>query len=75
VIKTIAKIGKSQGLIFDEALSRLTGLKVGDKVNVTVHGDGSIIIVRIGGEIHSTEGRQSARKVIRRNAALFKRLA
>jgi antitoxin component of MazEF toxin-antitoxin module len=34
MIKTIRKMGNSQGLIFDQALCELTGLKVGDKVSV-----------------------------------------
>jgi antitoxin component of MazEF toxin-antitoxin module len=37
MVKTIARIGNSQGLIFDAALRDLTGLKPGDQVNVTVH--------------------------------------
>ena len=37
MLKTITKIGNSQGLIFDSALRDLTGLKEGDEVNVTVH--------------------------------------
>jgi len=35
--KTISKIGKSQGLIFDAALKKLTGLEIGDLVNVEIH--------------------------------------
>ncbi len=35
--KTISKIGNSQGLIFDAALNELTGLKIGDLVNVEIH--------------------------------------
>jgi antitoxin component of MazEF toxin-antitoxin module len=34
MLKTIRKMGNSQGLIFDQALCELTGLKVGDKVSV-----------------------------------------
>ena len=44
MLKTITKIGNSQGLIFDSALRDLTGLKEGDEVNVTVHEGGSIVI-------------------------------
>ncbi len=35
--KTITKVGNSQGIIFDTALMDLARVKVGDKVNVTVH--------------------------------------
>ena len=41
--KTITKVGNSQGIIFDAALMDLARVKVGDKVNVTVHPGGSIV--------------------------------
>ena len=44
MIKTISKIGNSQGLIFDAALLQLARLKVGDEVNVEVHAGGTITI-------------------------------
>ena len=44
VVKTIAKIGNSHGLIFDAALLDLTGLKAGDQVAVSVAPGGSIIL-------------------------------
>jgi len=36
MIKTIAKVGNSQGIIFDSALLKLAKLSVGDKVNLEV---------------------------------------
>lgn len=47
MLKTITKVGNSQGLIFDNALCELTGLKAGDQVNVTVHDGGSITLTPI----------------------------
>jgi antitoxin component of MazEF toxin-antitoxin module len=44
VIGTLSGIGNSQGLIFDQELRELTGLDVGDQVNVTVHTLGTIIV-------------------------------
>jgi antitoxin component of MazEF toxin-antitoxin module len=44
MIKTIRKMGNSQGLIFDQALCELTGLKVGDEVNVVAHEDGTVTL-------------------------------
>jgi antitoxin component of MazEF toxin-antitoxin module len=44
VIKTITKIGNSQGLMFDAALMDLAHLKAGDQVNVEVHEGGTITI-------------------------------
>ncbi len=36
MVKTITKIGNSQGIIFDSALLDLTHLRVGDQVDVTI---------------------------------------
>lgn len=47
MVKTITKIGNSQGVIFDSALMDLTGLKAGDQVVVTVAPGGSIILTPI----------------------------
>ena len=44
MIKTISKIGNSQGLMFDAALMELAHLKAGDQVNVEVHGGGTITL-------------------------------
>jgi antitoxin component of MazEF toxin-antitoxin module len=44
MIKTITKIGNSQGLMFDSALMDLAHLKAGDKVNVEVHEGGTITL-------------------------------
>ena len=47
MLKSIIKVGNSQGLIFDTALCELTGLKTGDQVNVTVHDGGAITLTPI----------------------------
>jgi len=44
MVKTITKIGNSQGLMFDAALMDLAHLKAGDKVNVEVHDGGTLTI-------------------------------
>jgi len=75
MLKRISKVGNSQGLIFDSALRELTGLKAGDEVNVTVHEGGAIVIVPMRATVGADAARGSARKLIRRNSALFKRLA
>ena len=73
--KTISKIGNSQGIIFDAALMDLARIKLGDQVTVTVHTGGSIILTPIRPTIEVEEAAQSARRLIKKNAALFKRLA
>jgi antitoxin component of MazEF toxin-antitoxin module len=75
MIKTIARIGNSQGLIFDAALRDLTGLRPGDQVNVTVHEGGTIVLTPMRPAISAEEAAAAARKLIRDNAEVFKRLA
>jgi antitoxin component of MazEF toxin-antitoxin module len=73
--KTITKVGNSQGIIFDTALMELAHLKVGDKVSVTVHPGGSIVLTPIHPVIDTDAAVKTARLLIKKNAALFKRLA
>ena len=75
MLKTISKIGNSQGLIFDSALRELTGLKAGDQVNVTVHEGGAIVITPMRPTISAEDASRSAKNLIRRNDKVFKRLA
>jgi antitoxin component of MazEF toxin-antitoxin module len=44
MVKTISKVGNSQGIIFDSALMELAHLKAGDEVNVEVHAGGTITL-------------------------------
>jgi antitoxin component of MazEF toxin-antitoxin module len=75
MLKSITKVGNSQGLIFDTALCELTGLKIGDQVNVTVHEGGAVVITPIRQTISASDATASAKDLIRRNTKLFKRLA
>jgi antitoxin component of MazEF toxin-antitoxin module len=47
MIKTVTKVGNSQGVIFDSALMELAHLKTGDELNVTVHSGGTITLTPI----------------------------
>lgn len=73
--KTITKIGDSQGLIFDAALMDLARLKVGDQVSVTVHEGGSIVLTPVRPVIQPEKAAATARRLIRKNAGLFRRLS
>jgi antitoxin component of MazEF toxin-antitoxin module len=75
MLKSITKIGNSQGLILDAALLELSGLKVGDQVNVTVHEGGAITLTPMRPGISAADAAKAARDLIRRNRELFKRLA
>jgi antitoxin component of MazEF toxin-antitoxin module len=75
MLKTITKVGNSQGLILDAALCELTGLKAGDQVNVTVHEGGAIVLTPMKSDIKPDEARTAAKALIKGNSALFKRLS
>ncbi len=75
MLKSITKVGNSQGLIFDTALCELTGLKTGDQVNVTVHDGGAVVIMPIRSTVSASDATSIAKDLIQRNANLFKRLA
>jgi antitoxin component of MazEF toxin-antitoxin module len=47
MIKTITRIGNSNGIIFDAALLELAHLKPGDEVNLEIHEGGTITITPI----------------------------
>ena len=73
--KTISKIGNSQGIIFDAALMDLARVKVGDQVNVTVHPGGSIVLTPIHPAIDADTAARTAKRLIKKNTKLFKRLS
>ena len=75
MLKTITKVGNSHGLIFDATLRELTGLKPGDRVNVTVHEGGAIVIMPMTPTVETEEARSRAERLIKANKELFKRLA
>ena len=73
--KTVSKIGNSQGIIFDAALMDLARVKVGDKLTVTLHEGGSIVLTPVHPTLDATKAGTAAKRLIRKNAALFKRLS
>lgn len=75
MIKTITKIGNSQGLMFDSALMELAHIKVGDQVTVSVHEGGSIVVTPVRPVIKPDMAAVTARRLIKKNAELFRRLA
>ena len=75
MIKTISKIGNSQGIIFDSALLQLARLKVGDEVNVEVHAGGTITIAPIAALPPREEVTDLIKDTMKRYAKTMKRLA
>jgi antitoxin component of MazEF toxin-antitoxin module len=75
MVKTITKIGNSQGIIFDAALMDLAHLKVGDQVNVTMHEGGAIVLTPIRPVISPEDAASTAKRLIQKNSELFRRLS
>jgi antitoxin component of MazEF toxin-antitoxin module len=75
MIKTLTKVGNSQGLIFDAALMDLARLKVGDQVSITLHEGGAIVLTPVRPALAPRRAATTAKRLIRRNAELFRRLA
>jgi antitoxin component of MazEF toxin-antitoxin module len=75
MIKSITKIGNSQGIVFDAALMDLARLKVGDQVNVTVHEGGAIYLTPVRPVISPEEVSASVKSVMKDYARTMKKLA
>ncbi len=73
--KTITKIGNSQGLIFDSALMDLARIKVGDQVSISLHEGGSIVLTPVRPVITPEKADATAKRLIKKNAELFRRLS
>jgi antitoxin component of MazEF toxin-antitoxin module len=75
VLKTISKVGNSQGLILDAALMDLTGLRVGDQVNVSVAPGGTIILTPIRKAPPAVEVTAAVRRTVRDYRKTLRKLA
>ena len=75
MIKSITKVGNSQGLIFDAALLDLAHLKAGDKVNVEVHEGGTITLTPIRARPSRAEISDVIRKTMKDYARTMKKLS
>jgi antitoxin component of MazEF toxin-antitoxin module len=75
MIKTISKIGNSQGLIFDAALMELAHLRAGDQVNVEVHDGGTITLTPLRLRPSREEVSEVIRKTLKDYAQTMKKLA
>lgn len=73
--KTITKIGNSQGLMFDSALMDLARIKVGDQVAISVHEGGSIVLTPVRPVITPAKATATAKRLIKKNSELFRRLS
>jgi antitoxin component of MazEF toxin-antitoxin module len=75
MIKTITKLGNSQGIIFDSTVMDLAHLKVGDQVNLEIHKGRTISLTPLDSAIDARTASAKARRIIRANSELFRRLS
>ena len=75
MVKTLTKVGNSQGIIFDAALMDLARLKVGDQMNVEVHAGGTITLTPVRPVIAPAEVTRVIRETMTDYAGTMKKLA
>jgi antitoxin component of MazEF toxin-antitoxin module len=75
MIKTITKVGNSQGIIFDAALMELAHLKAGDDLNVEVHEGGTLTLTPIRPRPSRPEVSKVIKATLKDYARTMKKLA
>jgi antitoxin component of MazEF toxin-antitoxin module len=75
MVKTITKVGNSQGIIFDATLLELAHLRVGDEVNLEVHEGGTITLTPIRARPSSEDVSRVIKKTMKDYARTMKKLA
>ncbi len=75
MVKNIARIGNSNGIIFDSTLMDMAHLKTGDAVNVEVHSSGTITLTPIRPRPSSEQVTKTIKSTMKDYARTMKRLA
>ena len=75
MLRRISKIGNSRGLILDSALMDLTGLRLGDQVDVTVAPGGTVVLTPIRKALPREQVSATIRKTIKDYRKTLKKLA
>lgn len=75
MVKTISKVGNSQGIIFDSALMELAHLKAGDEVNIEVHAGGTITLTPLRPRPSRAEVSKIIKSTMKDYARTMKKLA
>ena len=75
MIKTISKVGNSQGIIFDAALLELAHLQPGDQLNVEVHAGGTITLTPLRPRPSRAEVSRVIKSTMKAYAGTMKKLA
>jgi antitoxin component of MazEF toxin-antitoxin module len=75
MIKSIAKIGNSNGIIFDATLMDMAHLKTGDQVNVEIHAGGTITLTPTRPRPSREQITKTIKSTMKNYARTMKRLA
>jgi antitoxin component of MazEF toxin-antitoxin module len=75
MVKTITRIGNSQGVMFDAALMDLAHLQAGDQVNVEVHEGGTITLTPLRPRPSRAEVSRVIKTTMKDYARTMKKLA
>jgi antitoxin component of MazEF toxin-antitoxin module len=73
--KYIQKVGNSNALIFDRAFMDIAHAKTGDPYNITIHDGGAIMLTPLNPAIPSKKAADTAKRIIKKNSKLFRRLS
>ena len=73
--KTVTKIGNSQGIIFDSAFMDMAHLKVGDRLQVTIHQGGSVVLTPEKPVITPEMAREAMNEIVKDYGEVFRRLS
>jgi antitoxin component of MazEF toxin-antitoxin module len=75
MIKTITKVGNSQGIILDAALLEMAHLRAGDELNVEVHEGGTLTLTPIRPRPSRAEVSKVIKSTMKDYARTMKKLA
>jgi putative addiction module antidote len=75
MVKTITKVGNSQGIIFDAALLEMARLKVGDELNIEVHEGGTITLTPVRPRPSPEQMRETVERIMDRYSDTLKKLS
>jgi antitoxin component of MazEF toxin-antitoxin module len=75
MVKTITRVGNSQGIIFDTALLELARLKVGDELNIEVHEGGTITLTPVRPRPSPEQMRETVERIMDRYSDTLKKLS
>lgn len=75
MIKTITKVGNSQGIIFDAAIMEMARLKTGDQLNMELHSGGVITLTPIQSKPKPEDVSRSIKSTMKDYKRTMRRLA